>query len=160
MTILRFRIQTDTKNPILIDTCSLLSNQGKNGAGKTTTISVLTGILKPTSGQIYFYGHEFLKNFERSRKLLGYCPQYNVLFDRLTVREHLDFFARLKNLLPDKQIKADVENMLTATALSEVQNELAMNLSGGLQRRLCVAIAFIGGSKMIILGKFHIFFLN
>ena len=114
---------------------------------------MLTGILKPTSGSVYIYGEEFLKNFERTRKLLGYCPQYNVLFDRLTVREHLDFFAKLKNLLPDKQIKEDVECMLKATGLVEVQDQLAMNLSGGLQRRLCVAIAFIGGSKMIILGK-------
>jgi len=126
---------------------------GKNGAGKTSTISVLTGILKPTSGQIYFYGHEFSKNFERIRQLLGYCPQYNVLFDRLTVREHLDFFARLKNLLPEKEIKEDVETMLNYCALNEVANELAMNLSGGLKRRLCVALAFIGGSKMIILDE-------
>lgn len=114
---------------------------------------MLTAILKPTSGQVYIYGEEFLKNFERTRKLLGYCPQYNVLFDRMTVREHLDFFARLKNLLPEQAIKADVECMLQACCLNEVKDQLAMNLSGGLQRRLCVACAFIGGSKMIILGK-------
>lgn len=128
----------------------IIAIAGKNGAGKTSTISVLTGISKPTSGSVYIYGQELLKNV----KLLGYCPQYNVLFNRLTVREHLDFFSRLKGLFKnDKRIEEDVECMLKSTGLVEVQNELAMNLSGGLQRRLCVAIAFIGGSKMIILGK-------
>ena len=126
---------------------------GRNGAGKTTTISVLTGQLKPTSGSVLVYGHPVPEEFNEARKLLGYCPQYNVLFGDLTVREHLKFFASLKSLLPDDQIDDDVDITLQSTGLRQIQHEFARNLSGGLQRRLCVALAFVGGSKLIILDE-------
>ena len=126
---------------------------GRNGAGKTTTIRVLTGQLQPTSGSVYIYGHPVPEEFSEARKLLGYCPQYNVLFGDLTVREHLRFFSDLKSLLPSDQIEEDVDTMLHSTNLWHLQHELARNLSGGLQRRLCVALAFVGGSKLIILDE-------
>ncbi|XP_074594749.1 phospholipid-transporting ATPase ABCA1-like [Brevipalpus obovatus] len=126
---------------------------GRNGAGKTTTISVLTGQLKPTSGSVLVYGHPVPEEFNEARKLLGYCPQYNVLFGDLTVREHLKFFASLKGLLSDDQIDDDVDITLQSTGLGQLQHEFARNLSGGLQRRLCVALAFVGGSKLIILDE-------
>uniref|UniRef100_T1KYU1 ABC transporter domain-containing protein n=1 Tax=Tetranychus urticae TaxID=32264 RepID=T1KYU1_TETUR len=126
---------------------------GRNGAGKTTTISVLTGQIRPTSGSVFVYGHPVPDEFDEARKLLGYCPQYNVLFDNLTIREHLKFFASLKGLLPDDQIEDDIDSMLHSTGLWNMQHELARNLSGGLARRLCVALAFVGGSKLIILDE-------
>lgn len=126
---------------------------GRNGAGKTSTISVLTGQLAPTSGSVLMYGHEIPREFSRARKLLGYCPQYNTLFGDLTVREHLEFYCRLKALIPEERVITELESILTSTDLSHVQHEQAKNLSGGLQRRLCVALAFIGGSKLIILDE-------
>ena len=69
---------------------------GHNGAGKTTTMSMLVGLFPPTSGNAIINGYSILTDMESVRQSLGLCPQHNVLYDRLTVREHLNFFARLK----------------------------------------------------------------
>jgi len=127
---------------------------GRNGAGKTTTINVLTGQMPPTSGTVSIYGHRIPEDFCRARRILGYCSQENTLFSNLTVREHLMFFAELKGLLQDEQaITKDVDDILHKMGLSSLQHQLAKYLSGGLKRRLCVALAFVGGSKLIILDE-------
>jgi ABC-type proline/glycine betaine transport system ATPase subunit len=64
--------------------------------GKTTTMSILTGLFPPSSGTAYINGYSILTDMERIRDSLGLCPQHNVLFDKLTVREHLKFFVNLK----------------------------------------------------------------
>ena len=69
---------------------------GHNGAGKTTTMSILTGLFSPSSGTAYVNGCSIVNNIDGVRKSLGLCPQHNVLFDRLTVKEHLEFFISLK----------------------------------------------------------------
>ena len=126
---------------------------GRNGAGKTTTINVLTGQLAPTCGSVLIYGNEVPREFASARRLLGYCPQYNTLFSELTVREHLLFYSRLKGLVLEDKCKNEVDSVLSSTDLWHVQGEQVKCLSGGLQRRLCVALAFVGGSKLIILDE-------
>ncbi len=69
---------------------------GHNGAGKTTTMSILTGLFTPTTGNAYINGYSVLTEMDLIRRSLGICPQHNVLFDRLTVYEHLAFFSMLK----------------------------------------------------------------
>ena len=69
---------------------------GHNGAGKTTIMSVLTGMLSPTCGKIFIENLNIFNQFWKIRKRFGICLQNNVLFDELTVREHLQFFTRLK----------------------------------------------------------------
>ena len=69
---------------------------GHNGAGKTTTMSILTGLFTPTGGTAIINGYNILTDMDLIRDSLGICPQHNVLFGRLTVREHLSFFIRLK----------------------------------------------------------------
>ena len=69
---------------------------GHNGAGKTTTMSILTGLFTPTSGDAVINDHSILREMDIIRQNLGLCPQHNVLFDRLTVREHLLLFGMLK----------------------------------------------------------------
>ena len=69
---------------------------GHNGAGKTTTISMLTGLYTPTGGRALINGLSVVEDIDLIRTNLGICPQHNVLFDRLTVREHLYFFSLLK----------------------------------------------------------------
>lgn len=81
---------------------------GHNGAGKTTTMSMLTGVIIPTSGTAYVGGHNIRTEMWKVRDSLGLCPQHNVLFDELTVEEHIYFFSRLKGV-SRKQVKAEIE---------------------------------------------------
>ena len=66
---------------------------GRNGAGKSTTWAILTGLIPPSSGTVYVDGYDILTDIKIIRKRLGFAPQYNILFDLLTVKEHLQFFS-------------------------------------------------------------------
>ncbi|CAB1430296.1 unnamed protein product [Pleuronectes platessa] len=125
---------------------------GHNGAGKTTTMSILTGLFPPTSGTALINGYDILTDMDRIRKYLGMCPQHNVLFNELTVEEHIYFYARLKGLSRD-EVKVEMDQMIKDVGLPHKRKELAKNLSGGMQRKLSVAIAFVGGSKIVILDE-------
>ncbi|KAF3851641.1 hypothetical protein F7725_013413 [Dissostichus mawsoni] len=110
----------------------VVSFLGHNGAGKTTTMSILTGLFPPTSGSATIYGHDIRTEMERIRQNLGMCPQHNVLFDKLSVEEHL---------------------MIVDLELSKKRHSLVQTLSGGMKRKLSVAIAFVGGSRAVILDE-------
>ncbi|XP_054645244.1 phospholipid-transporting ATPase ABCA1-like isoform X2 [Dunckerocampus dactyliophorus] len=125
---------------------------GHNGAGKTTTISVLTGLFPPTSGTVYINGMDIRYDKDVIRRTLGVCPQHNVLFDTLTVEEHVWFYGCLKGL-PEAQVKAEVDSLLDDVGLLHKRHEQTKNLSGGMQRKLSVAIAFVGGSKVVVLDE-------
>ncbi len=71
---------------------------GHNGAGKTTTISMLTGMLDITSGSANAYGKDIENEIDDIRKFMGVCPQHDILFDNLTVKEHLEMFATFKGV--------------------------------------------------------------
>ncbi|XP_051715742.1 phospholipid-transporting ATPase ABCA1b [Ctenopharyngodon idella] len=125
---------------------------GHNGAGKTTTMSILTGLFPPTSGTAYIMGKDIRSELSSIRQSLGVCPQHNVLFSMLTVEEHIWFYARLKGLSEEK-VKAEMEQILTDTGLPHKRKSRTSQLSGGMQRKLSVALAFVGGSKVVILDE-------
>ncbi|XP_064590356.1 phospholipid-transporting ATPase ABCA7 isoform X4 [Zonotrichia leucophrys gambelii] len=125
---------------------------GHNGAGKTTTMSILTGLLPPTSGTAYILGWDIRSDIDSIRKSMGMCPQHNVLFDILTVEEHVWFYGRLKGL-SEQQVQEEMEQLLQDTGLPHKRREQTRNLSGGMQRKLSVAIAFVGGSRVVILDE-------
>ena len=97
----------------------------------------------PTSGDIYINGES---------KLIGYCPQSSILYDNMTVEEHLEFYARLKKDNTDK-VEHDVIKMMREMKIIDKAHVLSKNLSEGLKRRLSVGISFIGNSKVVILDE-------
>uniref|UniRef100_A0A8K9XEC0 ATP-binding cassette, sub-family A (ABC1), member 4b n=1 Tax=Oncorhynchus mykiss TaxID=8022 RepID=A0A8K9XEC0_ONCMY len=125
---------------------------GHNGAGKTTTMSILTGLFPPTSGTAFINGRDIRTDMDSIRTSMGMCPQYNILFKHLTVEEHILFYSMLKGTSQAEAQQA-VKVMLEDLGLPHKRDEEAQNLSGGMQRKLSVAMAFVGGSKIVILDE-------
>ncbi|XP_056088824.1 phospholipid-transporting ATPase ABCA1 [Rhinichthys klamathensis goyatoka] len=125
---------------------------GHNGAGKTTTMSILTGLFPPTAGTIYVKGMDIRTDMDIIRRTLGVCPQHNVLFDILTVEEHVWFYGRMKGISME-EVEKEIDSLLEDVGLQHKRHEQTKNLSGGMQRKLSVAIAFIGGSKVVVLDE-------
>uniref|UniRef100_A0A669QZW6 P-type phospholipid transporter n=1 Tax=Phasianus colchicus TaxID=9054 RepID=A0A669QZW6_PHACC len=125
---------------------------GHNGAGKTTTMSILTGLFPPTSGTVLIGGLDIQTHMDSIRQRLGMCPQYNILFNHLTVAEHILFYSQLKGRSRD-EAEQELEMMLEDMGLTHKRNEEAQNLSGGMQRKLSVAIAFVGEAKVVVLDE-------
>ncbi|KAK5983194.1 hypothetical protein GCK32_002794, partial [Trichostrongylus colubriformis] len=124
---------------------------GQNGAGKSTTFSVICGITAPTAGRVSIYDLDIQKQRSACRKRIGLCPQGNALFDRLTVDEHLWLIHGLKGA--SGSYKVEGQQLLEQLKLDEKSNELAMNLSGGQKRKLCVSMAVIGDSQVVLLDE-------
>eukprot|EP01083_Nonionella_stella_P010106 28916_1 len=127
---------------------------GKNGSGKTTALKILSTDHKASTGLAlvasYDVGSEKIQVYER----LGNCPQFDVVWPFLTVGEHLKFFARLKGL-PTDIVEAACNSIAKAVGLGtpEVYCRQAGHLSGGMRRRLSIAIAFIGAPQTLLLDE-------
>lgn len=136
---------------------SLLENQitcllGHNGAGKSTTISILTGLTIPTAGECHIYGYKLSEQLASIRKITGICPQQNVLFPSLTVREHLKVFGSIKGL-KGKELYLQMDELIAEVGLQEKANVLSKALSGGMKRKLCLAMALIGNPSFVLLDE-------
>lgn len=86
------------------------------------------------------------------RKQMGICPQHDTLYDDLTVKEHLELFATFKNF-DSNELDEEVNKLIKDVNLDEKADYLSKELSGGQKRRLSVALAFVGGSKLIYLDE-------
>ena len=127
---------------------------GHNGAGKTTLISMLTGLYEATEGCAYYNGYNILSsnNMDTFRTILGICPQHDVLFEDLTIREHLEMFCIFKGY-SSNNLENEINKTIHDFELDDIQNIIAKNLSAGQRRKLSIAIALIGGSKIIFLDE-------
>uniref|UniRef100_A0A5F9DDH4 ABC transporter domain-containing protein n=1 Tax=Oryctolagus cuniculus TaxID=9986 RepID=A0A5F9DDH4_RABIT len=125
---------------------------GHNGAGKTMTCWMLTGLIPCSGGKAYINGYEISQDMAQIRKSMGWCPQHDILFDNLTVAEHLSFYAQLKGLSPHK-CPEEVKQMLHVLSLEDKRDSRCRFLSGGMKRKLSIGIALIAGSKVLILDE-------
>ena len=125
---------------------------GHNGAGKTTTISMLTGLITPTSGSMNIFGRDVSTQLSEVRSDLGVCPQHNVLWPELTVYEHLRIFADIKGV-PIEKRHNEIMKAIADVGLTEKVNVQTERLSGGQKRKLSVCIALVGGSRVIFLDE-------
>lgn len=98
---------------VAVDRISLGIKQGEvftllgvNGAGKTTSFKILSGEIKPTSGQAHISGHSVTEQLNEARMNIGYCPQFDALLDNLTAREHLNLYAAIKGI--PKHMRAEL----------------------------------------------------
>ena len=127
---------------------------GRNGAGKTSLINVLIGMYDATSGKAIYKEKDILEedNIAEFRHKLGICPQHDILFPKLTVREHLEMFCYFKGFDVTK-IKEEVDVTLQDFRIHDIENVLAGTLSAGQRRKLSIAISVIGGSEVIFLDE-------
>jgi ABC-2 type transport system ATP-binding protein len=120
---------------------------GPNGAGKTTTVEMIEAIRQPTSGNIKILGKDITSSFNEVKDFIGVLPQEFHSFDRLTVRETLEFFAKLYK----KQ--ANIDEIIKAMDLGDQEKKLYMNLSGGLKQRVGVAISLVNDPDIVFLDE-------
>ncbi|KAH6926302.1 hypothetical protein HPB50_016485 [Hyalomma asiaticum] len=140
------------------DVClRIYSNQitvllGHNGAGKTTLLNMITGFVDCTSGSALVGAYDVRICTRDARQSMGYCPQCNILYDDLTVEEHLVFFAVIKGI-PLNRVTLEVVTLLNDANLMDHRSVLAVNLAPGLQRRLCTAIAMVATPRVVVLDE-------
>uniref|UniRef100_A0A673IBJ2 Cholesterol transporter ABCA5 n=1 Tax=Sinocyclocheilus rhinocerous TaxID=307959 RepID=A0A673IBJ2_9TELE len=127
---------------------------GHSGAGKSTLMNILCGICPPTEGTATIYGSPVAEIAEGAemKQLVGICPQFNIIFDVLTVEEHLRIFAAIKGILPS-DIDSEVRKVLRDLDLEKIMDAQAKNLSGGQKRKLSVGIAILGDPKILLLDE-------
>jgi len=122
---------------------------GPNGAGKTSAIKMMVGLLKPTSGRVLFNGEEIGST---ERGIIGVCPQELVLWESLTCEENLNFMGNMYEI-PKSVLKEKVNTLLEALALSDKANDEVSKLSGGMKRRLNVALSLVHDPMIVFLDE-------
>lgn len=125
---------------------------GPNGAGKTTIIKMLCGILKADAGNILFDGISLSADFNKIKSWIGLCPQDIVIWEQLTCYEQLNFMGKCYGL-SSQAVAVRSESLLDTLGLSSKKHKLAKTLSGGMQRRLNIALALVHDPKLIILDE-------
>ena len=156
--------------PAAVDDLHLTANEGEvlcllgpNGSGKTTTLGMLSGLIPPTRGTAYVQGHDITASRDAVRGLTGLCPQHDTLWDELSAEEHLVLFAGFRGGISgaavsggvgrNGDLRAEVAARLGDVGLAAEAGTLAARMSGGMRRRLSLAIAVIGDPKVIYLDE-------
>lgn len=125
---------------------------GPNGAGKTTAISMICGLLKKDAGEIRIDGWSLEEDYGRCKKTMGLCPQEIVIWESLTCLEQLEFTARLYDV-PRSVARKRSQELLGIFGLEEKKHKLAKTLSGGMKRRLNIALALVHDPQILILDE-------
>jgi ABC-2 type transport system ATP-binding protein len=120
---------------------------GPNGAGKTTTVEIIETIRTPTSGKIEMLGMDIHKNRQKILQRIGVLPQEFSSFDRITVRETLQYFSRLFGG------GKDIDELLKLVKMEGHKDKLYMNLSGGLKQRVGIAVALVNDPEIVFLDE-------
>lgn len=125
---------------------------GANGAGKTTLLKMVSGLEEPTSGLAMINGYDVVQQTTEAQRSMGLCPQFDTLLDRLSVRENLFFFGRIKGL-SGRELYATVEAFMQALNIKRYEHKLTQQLSGGNRRKVSLAVALIGAPPTVYLDE-------
>ncbi|EPB79814.1 ABC transporter, ATP-binding protein [Ancylostoma ceylanicum] len=138
-----------TEPDVIVDNVTVLL--GHNGAGKSTTYAMICGTTRATNGSITICGLNIYENLHECRRKMGFCPQTNCIFLHLTVDDHLWFFYKLKE--EEGDWRKDASDLCENLGMQHLLGRMAGELSGGEKRKLCVAIAFIGNNRLVMLDE-------
>lgn len=125
---------------------------GANGAGKSTLLGLITDNVKRDGGQILLNGKDILQQGKAFRRLLGFMPQQQGLYEGMTVTGFLAYMARLKEI-PGGRIREEIKRVLPLTNMEEAAHKKCYALSGGMRQRLLLAQALLGDPKILILDE-------
>jgi len=125
---------------------------GPNGAGKTTTINVLCGLLKPTEGSATVGGYDVQKEPRKVKELIGVCTQETAVYPFLTGRENIELFGNLY-AVPKRKLKESTEDLLEKMGLMEEADKRVGRYSGGMKRRVNLAIALVHDPEIAFLDE-------
>ncbi|KAG8548414.1 hypothetical protein GDO81_025476 [Engystomops pustulosus] len=127
---------------------------GHSGAGKTTLLNILGGMSKASGGTASIYNLQLsnTRDLHEIQKKIGFCPQFDVKFDYLTVKENLELFSRIKGIAP-RDVKSEVEKVISDLNMQSNEAMEADELSGGQRRRLTLAIALLGSPEVLLLDE-------
>ena len=123
---------------------------GHNGAGKTTLIKMISGLESPEKGDILLNGTSLITNKKYLYKNIGLCAQEDIFFDYLTVTEHLKLMCEIKG---ESANMAEINQLITKIDLVDKKDAITSTLSGGQKRKLCIALAITGNSRLILLDE-------
>ena len=124
---------------------------GHNGSGKSTLLSIVAQMLPPDGGQLLYQGKNVLGDRAFLRRMVGYVPQHNALLDDVTVKETLAFFARLYGISPEHIFAPG--SAASAMGLEPLQKKRIKTLSGGMQKRLSIALALLHTPSFLLLDE-------
>ncbi|KAH7938625.1 hypothetical protein HPB51_028858 [Rhipicephalus microplus] len=125
---------------------------GHNGAGKTTLMSILTGMLSPTSGKATVCGYDVSTQRQNVRRRVSFCQQTDIFFDDLTCAENVLYFGSLKGAKRSKLAKSVTET-LCLVGIGDKANRMPKELSGGMKRRLSMAMTLVSEPDLLILDE-------
>lgn len=125
---------------------------GPNGSGKSTTIRMLCGILAPTAGKGTVLGYDIAREGEQIKQHIGYMSQKFSLYEDLTVKENLEFYAGMYNL-SGKNKQSRISQMIAMAGLNGRENELTVNLSGGWKQRLALGCSILHSPSIVFLDE-------
>jgi ABC-2 type transport system ATP-binding protein len=150
----RYRDGTEANSGIDLEVLAgeVVSILGPNGAGKTTFLRQVTTELRPTDGSIEVFGVDAVAAPLRAKRLMGITPQEAGVFEQLTVREHFEFFARLKGL-PKREARAASREVAVELGLASEFDRRVGSLSGGQRRRVLVGLALLGRPPLLVLDE-------
>ena len=133
---------------------------GHNGSGKTTTINCLSGVTTPTYGDAFLFGWDVKADMVSIRSVSGICSQFDLLYPKLTGAEHIKFYVRFRHVnLADQSLDQYVNEKLDLVQLTDAKDQQVHGYSGGMKRRLSVALSTIGnGLKIIFLDEPTVYF--
>lgn len=135
-----------------IHTGEIFGFLGPNGAGKTTAINLMCGLLKPDAGQVWIHGKPIQEGGHEMRARVGVCPQNTILWDKLTCIEQLEFIGEMYGM-SRRLARAHGIALLDILELVEKRHQLAATLSGGMKRRLNLALALVHEPEIVVLDE-------